>query len=87
MFRSYAIIIFYQHLCIPELKKGFFPHKFHTPEHQFYDGPLPEKEYYDPKGMSKKKRNVNLKNGMPKKPPNTFFSNKEKNYLRTANRM
>ncbi|PFX12657.1 putative DNA polymerase [Stylophora pistillata] len=41
---------------IPELKKGFFPHKFHTPDHQNYIGPLPAPEYYDPNGMSAKKK-------------------------------
>ena len=35
-----------------EHKKGFFPHFFNTPDHQTYVGPLPDKEYYDPKGMS-----------------------------------
>ena len=33
-------------------KKGFFPHFFNTPDHQTYVSPLPDKEYYDPKGMS-----------------------------------
>ena len=33
-------------------KKGFFPHFFNTPDHQDYVGPLPDKKYYDPQGMS-----------------------------------
>ena len=37
---------------LTEQKKGFFPHFFNTPNHQDYVGPLPDKEYYDPKGMS-----------------------------------
>ena len=37
---------------LTEQKKGFFPHFFNTPDHQDYVGPLPDKEYYDPKGMS-----------------------------------
>ena len=42
---------------IHELKKGFFPHKFHTPDNQNYIGPLPAPEFYDPEGMSEKKKN------------------------------
>jgi len=37
---------------LKEKKKGFFPHFFNTPENQEYVGPLPDKKYYDPKGMS-----------------------------------
>ena len=37
---------------LTEQKKGFFPHFFNTPDHQDYVGPLPDKEYYDPQGMS-----------------------------------
>ena len=35
-----------------ELKKGYFPHYFNTPENQNYVGPIPEKEYYSPDQMS-----------------------------------
>ena len=35
-----------------EHKKGFFPHFFNTPANQHYVGPLPDKEHYDPQGMS-----------------------------------
>jgi len=34
------------------LKEGFFPHFFNTPKNQEYVGPLPDKKYYHPKGMS-----------------------------------
>ena len=37
---------------LTELKKGFFPHSFNTPDHQDYRGPIPALEYFDPKGMS-----------------------------------
>ena len=37
---------------LTEQKKGFFPHFFNTPDLQDYMGPLPDKDYYDPKGMS-----------------------------------
>ena len=37
---------------LTEPEKGFFPHFFNTPDHQDYAGPLPDKEYHDPKGMS-----------------------------------
>ena len=41
---------------IHELCKGFFPHKFNTLENQEYDGPMPDATYYDPDGMSAKKK-------------------------------
>lgn len=41
---------------ITELKKGFFPHLFHTEEHLDYVGPLPASEYYQPDHMSPKKK-------------------------------
>ena len=41
---------------IHELCKGFFPHKFNTLENQEYDGPMPDISYYDPDGMSAKKK-------------------------------
>ena len=36
---------------ITELKKGYFPHMFNTPDHQNYVGSIPPKHYYDPDGM------------------------------------
>ena len=39
---------------IPELKKGYFPHMFNTPDHQNYVGSIPAKTYYDPDGMKPK---------------------------------
>ena len=41
---------------LTELKKGFFPHAFNTPEHQSYRGPIPALHYYDPDGMSPAKK-------------------------------
>lgn len=41
---------------IDELCKGFFPHKFNTQENQGYAGPMPHPSYYDPDGMSGKKK-------------------------------
>ncbi|XP_068720877.1 uncharacterized protein [Montipora capricornis] len=41
---------------LTELKKGYFPHLFNTPEHQTYVGRLPDKAFYMPDGMSVKKR-------------------------------
>ena len=37
---------------LTELKKGYFPHLFNTPENQDYVGPIPEKEFYMPETMS-----------------------------------
>ena len=41
---------------IEELCKGFFPHKFNMAENQDYEGPMPAPTYYDPNGMSAKKK-------------------------------
>ena len=40
---------------LTELKKGFFPHLFNTPDHQQYVGRIPNLEFYDPDGMMAKK--------------------------------
>lgn len=37
-------------------KKGFFPHLFNMQDHQEYVGPILDIAYYDPEGMSAKKR-------------------------------
>ena len=39
---------------IKELKKGYFPHMFNTPDHQKHVGSIPPKHYYDPEGMKPK---------------------------------
>ena len=36
---------------LSELKKGFFPHLFNTPENQQYVGRIPDLEFYDPDSM------------------------------------
>ena len=41
-----------------ELKKGYFPHKFNTSDHQDYIGPMPDSWYYDPGNMKEDKRNA-----------------------------
>ncbi|CAH3171078.1 unnamed protein product [Porites lobata] len=41
---------------LTELKKGFFPHLFNTPDHQQYVGRIPDLEFYDPDGMMAKKK-------------------------------
>lgn len=41
---------------LTELKKGFFPHLFNTPDHQTYVGELPEKKDFMPDTMSKDKK-------------------------------
>ena len=39
---------------IEEIKKGYFPHAFNTPENQAYVGSIPPKSFYDPDGMKTK---------------------------------
>jgi len=41
---------------LTELKKGFFPHAFNTPDNQSYIGAIPYKKFYDPEGMKKEKK-------------------------------
>ena len=41
---------------LTELKKGFFPHLFNTPDHQQYVGRVLDLEFYDPDGMMAKKK-------------------------------
>ena len=41
---------------LTELKKGFFPHLFNTPDHQQYVVRIPDLEFYDPEGMVEKKK-------------------------------
>ena len=41
---------------IEELCKEFFLHKFNMAKNQDYEGPMPDPSYYDPDGMSTKKK-------------------------------
>ena len=41
---------------LEEVKKGYFPHGFNTPDHQSYVGGIPPKRYYDPDGMKAKEK-------------------------------
>ena len=41
---------------ITEIKKGFFPHLFNTPDNQNYEGRIPDIEFYDPDSMMPKKK-------------------------------
>ena len=41
---------------LTELKKGFFPQLFNTPDNQQYVGRIPDLEFYDPDGMMAKKK-------------------------------
>ena len=41
---------------LKELKKGFFPHLFNTPDNQNYVGRIPDLEFYDPDGMKAEKK-------------------------------
>lgn len=43
---------------LTELKKGYFPHLFNTPENQDYEGPIPDHHYYMPEVMSVSGRNA-----------------------------
>lgn len=46
---------------LSELKKGYFPHYFNTPENQKYIGKIPDKAYYNYDTMNSKKRDEFLK--------------------------
>ena len=51
-FLPMALSAFSETFGLSELKKGFFPHFFNRSENQDYVGTLPDKQYYDPDGMS-----------------------------------
>ena len=55
-FLPMALSSFTSTLGLNELNKGFFPHLFNTQDHQDYVGPIPDISYYDPEGMSSKKK-------------------------------
>ena len=55
-FLPFSLASFPSTFGITELCKGYFPHIFNTEENQTYEGPLPDMTYYDPDGMSQKKR-------------------------------
>ena len=55
-----ALETFPETFGLKELKKGYFPHLFNTPENQAYVGPIPPKYYYDPDHMKPSKRDVFL---------------------------
>ena len=55
-FLPMPLVLFPSTFNLTELKKGFFPHLFNTPDHQQYVGRIPDLEFYDPEGMMAKKK-------------------------------
>ena len=53
-FLSFPLSAFPATFGLQELKRGYFPHGFNTPEHQNYRGAIPHQKYYDPDGMKQK---------------------------------
>ena len=51
-FLPMALAEFPKTFGLNELQKGFFPHFFNKRENEMYVGYLPDREYYDPDGMS-----------------------------------
>lgn len=51
-FLPFPLAAFPETFGLQEVKKGFYPYLFDTPEHQSYIGALPAKEMFDPDGMS-----------------------------------
>ena len=60
-FLPFPLAAFPSTFGLTELCKGFFPHAFNTAENQDYEGPMPPVEFYDPEGMSAKKRDEFLR--------------------------
>ena len=56
MFLTCGSLLFLPPLVFLNGKKGFFPHLFNMQDHQEYVGPILDIVYYDPEGMSAKKR-------------------------------
>ena len=55
-FLSFPLSAFPATFGLQELKKGYFPHSFNTPDHQNYVGSIPAMQYYDPNGMKVKEK-------------------------------
>ena len=55
-FLPFSLASFPATFGLTELCKGFFPHLFNTRDNQSYVGPVPDQHYYDPDGMTSKKR-------------------------------
>ena len=60
-FLPFSLASFPSTFGLTELCKGFFPHLFNTADNQAYVGPVPDTHYYDPEGMSSKKRDEFLR--------------------------
>ena len=56
-FLAMPLASFASTFSLTELKKGFFPHLFNTPENQQYVGRIPDLEFYDPDGMMQNRKN------------------------------
>ena len=55
-FLQMSLASFTKAFGLQELKKGFFPHFFNRAEYQHYVGPMPAKDYYDPKSMKPERK-------------------------------
>ncbi len=55
-FLSFPLSSFSSTFGLTELHKGYFPHLFNTLLNQDYEGSLPDVSFYDPDGMSEKKK-------------------------------
>ena len=55
-FLPFSLASFPATFGLTELCKGYFPHKFNTSDNQGYEGLLPDMSFYDPDGMSLKKK-------------------------------
>ena len=53
-FLPFPLAAFPSTFGIKEIKKGYFPHAFNTPQNQGYVGSIPPKSFYDPDGMKPK---------------------------------
>ena len=55
-FLPFPLANFASTFYLTELKKGFFPHLFHTKDQVDYVGPIPALEFFYPNGMKPKKK-------------------------------
>ena len=55
-FLPFPLATFPKTFGFAEMKKGFYPYLFNTPEHQSYVCPLPPKDMFDPDGMLTSRR-------------------------------
>ena len=70
-----------------ELKKGYFPHYFNTPENQNYVGPIPDIKYYTVQARCLAEEGTSFWNGISLRLTATLFLTSQRRLELTAGQM